>query len=164
MCIPVVVRMAQMSLHDELLNLQQETITSFIELLEKDISQNSQWVQRLIEQCSCGLPKSILGKVEELIEREKQNTSKLQVLEELQREATEIAEEQHYRPEEARLNLTTPLTSEAENYGGQGSRPSQGPNQHLLSPALCFRRSWHQHIIAIPDYGGNSCLKIMLPY
>ena len=57
---PKIVRMAQMSLHDELLNMQQETITSFIELLEKEISQNSQWVQSLIEQCSSDLSNSIL--------------------------------------------------------------------------------------------------------
>ena len=67
----------------------------------------------LIEQCSSDLPKSILGQVEDLIEKEKQNASKLQVMEELQREATEIGE-QHCRLEEASINLTTPLTSEAE--------------------------------------------------
>ena len=36
------------------------------------------------------------------------------ILEEINKEATEIAEEQHHRLEEARLNLTTPLTSEVE--------------------------------------------------
>ena len=55
--------------------------------------------------------------------KRKQNASKLQVLEELQREAMEIAKEQHCRLQEARLNLTTLLayeaeTSGAENYGG----------------------------------------------
>ena len=54
---------------------------------------------------------------------EQQNASKLQILEEINREATEIAEEQHHRLEEVRINLTTPLTSDAkasepENYGG----------------------------------------------
>ena len=57
--------------------------------------------------------------MEELIQKETQNTSKLQVLEE--REAMEIAEEQYHGLEEARLNLKTPLTSEAENY--RGARP-----------------------------------------
>ena len=115
-----------MSLHDKLLNQQQETISSFIKLLEEEISQNSQLAQSLIEQGSSNLLKSTLGKVEALTEKEQQNASKLQVLEELNREAMENAEEQHHRLEEARLNLTTPLTSEAEasepeNYGG--SRP-----------------------------------------
>ena len=55
--------------------------------------------------------KSILGQVEDLIEQEKENASKLHVLEELQRQATEIAKEQHHRVEEARLNPSTPLTS-----------------------------------------------------
>ena len=57
--------MAQMSLHNELLNQQQDTIISFIESLEKEISQNSQWVQSLIEQCSSDLPIPILGQEEE---------------------------------------------------------------------------------------------------
>ena len=75
--------MAQMGLHDKLLNQEQETIKSFIKPLEKEISQNSQQVQSLIEQCSSDLPKSILGQVEDLIEKEKQNASKLQLLQEL---------------------------------------------------------------------------------
>ena len=115
--------MAQMSLHDELLSQQQETVNSFIRSLEEEISQNSQQVQRLMEQSSSNLPKSIIGQVEALIAKEQQNASKLQILEEINKEATEIAEEQHRRLEEARLNLTTPLTSEveaseAEGYGG----------------------------------------------
>ena len=45
----------------------------------------------------------------------------------LQKEAMEIVEEQHHGLEEARLNLTTPLTSEAEtsqaeNYGRERSK------------------------------------------
>ena len=58
--------------------------------------------------------------MEALIEKEKQNASKLQVPEELNRGATETADEQHCRLKEVRFNLTTPLTSEAsepENYG-----------------------------------------------
>ena len=113
-----------MSLCDELLSQQQETINSFIRSLEEEISRNSQQVQCLVEQQgSSNLPTSILGKVEDLIEKEQQNASKLQILEEINREATEIMEEQHHRLEEMRLNLTTPLTSqveasEPENYGG----------------------------------------------
>ena len=52
--------------------------------------------------------------MEALIAKEQQNASKLQILEEINKQATEIAEEQHCRLEEARLNLTTPLTSEIE--------------------------------------------------
>ena len=98
--------MAQMSLHNELLNHQQETIYSIIRLLEEKISQNSQQVQRLEEQGSSNLPKSTLGQVEALIEKEKQNASKLQVLEELSREAMEIVEEQYCRLQKVRMPLT----------------------------------------------------------
>ena len=74
-----------MSLCDEMLNQQQETINSFIRSL-KEISQNSQQVQHLIEeQGSSNLPKSTLGQVEALIEKDHQNASKLQILEELNR-------------------------------------------------------------------------------
>ena len=60
-----------MSLHDELLSQQQEIINSFIRSLEEEISQSSQQVQSLIEQqSSSNLPKSILGQVEALIEKE----------------------------------------------------------------------------------------------
>ena len=68
--------MAQMSLHEELLSQQQETINSFIRSLEEEISQNSQQVQRLIEQQnSSNLPKSIIGQVEALIASEQKNAS-----------------------------------------------------------------------------------------
>ena len=113
-----------MSLCKELLSQQQETINSFIRSLEEEISQNSQQAQRLMEQqSSSNLPRSILGQVEALIEKEQQNASKLQILEEINKEATEIVEEQYYRLEGARGNLTTPLTSdveapEPEIYGG----------------------------------------------
>ena len=125
--------MAQMSLCNELLSQQQEMINSFIRSLEEEISQNSQQVQRIIElQGSSNLPKSILGQVHALIEKEHQNATKLQILEEINREATEITEEQHHRLEEVRLNLTTPLTSEGEasepeNYGGARPKLHQGP-------------------------------------
>ena len=131
--------MAQMSLHDELLSQQQETVNSFIRSLEEEISQNSWQAQRLIEQSSSNLPKSILGQVEALIAEEHQNASKLQILEEINKEATEIAEEQHCRLEEARLNLTTPLTSEvdaseAESYGG--ARPKV-KSRAQVTPSVC---------------------------
>ena len=58
-----------MSLHDELLNQQQETVNAFIRLLEKEIGQNSQQVERLVEQGSSNLSTSILGQVEALIEK-----------------------------------------------------------------------------------------------
>ena len=104
-----------MSLCKELLSQQQETINSFIRSLEKEISQNSQLAQTLMEQqSSSNLPKSIIGQGEVLIEKEQQNASKLQILEEINKEATEIVEEQQCRLEEARLNLTTPLTYEVE--------------------------------------------------
>ena len=129
--------MAQMSLHGELLSQQQETINSFIRSLEEEISQNSQQVQRLIEQqSSSNLPKSILGQVEALIAKEQQNACKLQILEEINKEATEIVEEQHCRLEEARSNLSTPLTSkieasEPEIYGG--ARPKSKSRAHVRS-------------------------------
>ena len=44
------------------------------------------------QQGSSNLLKSILEQVEALIEKEQQNASKLQILEELNREAMEIAE------------------------------------------------------------------------
>ena len=130
------VRTAQISLHEEL-HQQQETINSFIRSLEEEISQNSQQVQRLMEhQSSSNLPKSILGQVETLIAREQQNASKLQILEENNKEAPEIAEEEHCRLEKARLNLATPLTSEVEtsepeSYGG--AQPKARSRAHVTS-------------------------------
>ena len=92
-----------------------------------------------MEQSSSKLPKSIIGQVEALIAKEQQNASKLQILEEINKEATEIAEEQHCRLEEARLNLTTPLTSEveaseAESYGG--ARPKV-KSRAQVTPSVC---------------------------
>ena len=129
--------MAQISLHEELPSQQQQTINSFIRSFEEEISQNSQQVQRLMEQqSSSNLPKSIIGQVEALIAKEQQNASKLQILEEISKEANEIVEEQHCRLEEARLNLTTPLTSEVEasepeSYGG--ARPKTTSRAHVTS-------------------------------
>ena len=130
--------MAQMSLCDELLNQQQDIINSFIRWLEDEINQNSQQLQCFIEQGSSYLPKSILGQVEALTQKEQQNASKLQVLKKLNREATEIAEELHCKLEEARFNLTTPLISQAEVsepeiYGG--TRPKTTSWAKLTSAA-----------------------------
>ena len=126
-----------MSLCEELLSQQQETINSFIRSLEERISQTSQQVQRLIEQqSSSNLPKSIVGQVEALIAKEQQNASKLQILEEINKEATEIAEEQHCRLEEARINLTTPFTSEVEASEPEiycGARPKIKSRAHVTS-------------------------------
>ena len=127
-----------MSLCEQLLSQQQETINSLIRSLEEEISQDSQQAQRLIEQqSSSNLPKSIVGQVKALIAKEQQNASKLQILEEINnKEVTEIVEEQHCRLEETRLNLTTPLTfdieaSEPESYGG--ARPKTTSRVHVMS-------------------------------
>ena len=122
--------MAQLNLLDELLSQQQKTINSCTRSLEEKISQNFQQVQRLVEQGSSNLQKSIPGQVEALIEKEKQNASMLQVLEEWNREATQIAEEQYHRLKEVRLNLTTPLTSVVE-----ASEPNTTLRANLTSVA-----------------------------
>ena len=130
-----------MSLQEELLSQQQETLNSFIRSLVEEISQNFQQVQRLIEQqSSSNLSKFILGWVEALIVREQQNASKLQILEEINKEATEIVEEQHCRLEEVRLDLTTPLTSEVEasepeSYGGARPKTKSRANVTLVNPS-----------------------------
>ena len=137
-----------MSLCNELLSQQQETVNSFIRSLEEEISQNSQQAQRLMQQSSGNLPKSIMGQVEALIAKEQQNASKLQILEEINKEATEIAEEQHCRLEEARPNLTTPLTSEveaseAENYGGARPKVKSRAQVTTVTPD-----AYHQETVA----------------
>ena len=102
------------------------------------------------QQSSSNLPKSIIGQVEALIVKEQQNASKLQILEKLNKEATEIVEEQHCRLEEARLNLTTPIASEVEAsvakiYGGKAQSEIKGPsNNH--DPKCFFSRNWSQEI------------------
>ena len=97
-------------------------------------------MQHLIEQDSSNLPTSILGQVEALLEKEKQNASKLQVLEELNREAMEIAEEQQHRLKEVRLNLKTPLNSETEaseqgNYSGARFKTTSKANLMSVVPS-----------------------------
>ena len=152
-----------MSLHEELLSQQQETINSFIRSLEEEISQNSQQVQRLMEQQSSS------NQVEALIEKEQQNATKLQILEEINKEATEIAEEQHCRLEEARGNLTTHLTteveaSEPEIYGGARPKTKSRASVKSAIPSTLPRRLWPRYMIAIIGSNKNSSLKIMLPY
>ena len=61
--------MAQLSLQNELLNAQQEAISSFIESLEKQISYNFWCAQSLMDQCSSDLHKSIQEHVEKLIRK-----------------------------------------------------------------------------------------------
>ena len=158
-----------MSLHDELLSQQQETVNSFIRSLEEEISQNSQHAQRLMEQSSSNLPKSIIGQVEALIAKEQQNASKLQILEEINKEATEIAEEQHHRLEEARLNLTTPLTSEveaseAESYGGARPKVKSRAQVTIVTPNVYPQETVAKSMIVIVGSSQNSSLRIMLPY
>ena len=150
-----------MSLHQELLSQQQETINSFIRSLEEEISQNFQQEQRLMEQqSSSNLPKSIIGQVEALIVKEQQNASKLQILEEINKEATEIAKEQHHRLEEARLNLTTPLTSEVEDSEAEihgGARPKVKSKAQVTSvtpsvfPQETVARKYDSHCRAKPE-------------
>ena len=135
-----------MSLHNELLSQQQETVNSFIRSLEEEISKNSQQAQRLMEQSSSNLPKSIIGQEEALIAKEQQNASKLQILEEINKETTEIAEEQHCRLEEARLNLTTPLTSEveaseAESYGGARPKVKSRAQVTFVTPNVYIQET-----------------------
>ena len=130
--------MEHVSLHDELLNQWQETINSFIKLLEEEISQSSQQVLHLIKQGSSNLPKSILGQVEALIEKE-EKCLQFTSLEELNRESMEIVEEWNCRLKEVRLNLTTVLTSEAEasepeNYGGAKPKTTSRANSTLVAP------------------------------
>ena len=159
-----------MSLCDELLCQQQETVNSFIRSLEEEISRNSQQVQRLMEQRSSNLPKSIIGQVEALIAKEQQNASKLQILEEINKEATEIAEEQHCRLEDARLNLTTPLTSEvkaseAESYGG--ARPKVKSRAQVTTvipdvyPQETVAKKYDSHCRAKPEQQLEDCAALL---
>ena len=85
-----------------------------MESLGKVISQNSQHAQSFITKCSSDLHRSKQKQVKDLIKKEKQNTSNLQALEKLQRDTTGIVEEQYHWLEEAKVNLTFPMTSEAE--------------------------------------------------
>ena len=129
--------------------------------MDEDISQNSQQVQRLIEQqSSSNLPKSIIGQVEALIVKEQQNASKLQIMEEINKEAAESVEEQHCRLEEARLNLTTSLTSkaeasEAEIYGGARPKVKSRAQVTSVTPSILLQeivaRKYDSHGRAKPE-------------
>ena len=112
------------------------------------------------QQSSSNLPKSIIGQVEAFIVKEQQNASKLQILEEINKEATKIVEEQHCRLKEARLILTTPLTSEveasdAEIYGG--ARPKIKSRAQVTSmtpsffPQETVARKYDSHGRAKPE-------------
>ena len=159
-------------MHDELLSKQQETINSFVRSLEEEISQNSQQVQHLIEQeqSSSNLPKSILGQVETLIESEQQNASNLQILEEINREATEITEEQHCRFQEARLNLTTPLNSEVEaseleNYGAARPKTKSRANFTSVPPSVLpqetVAKTYNSHSKARQEQQLEDCAAVL---
>ena len=91
--------------------------------------------------------------MEALIAKEQQNASKLQILEEINKEAlfTEVAEEQHCRLEEARLNLTTPLTSEveaseAESYDGARPKVKSRAQVTTVTPNVYPSRNCSQEI------------------
>ena len=127
-------------MHRELFEAQQQTITTFVESIEKDISANSELAQSLLEQASGAASRYLQKQVEGLIAKEKQNASKLQALEEIQNETMAIAEEQQHLIEEAQLRLPTPQTSavesasEAENHGG--ARPKNTPRVTIRSPRV----------------------------
>ena len=62
----------------ELFKAQQQTITSFLESVERDISANSELAQSLLDQTSGAASRSLQEQVDGLIVKEKQNASKLQ--------------------------------------------------------------------------------------
>ena len=64
-------------MHRELLEAQQQTMKSFVESIDKEISANSDLGQSLLDQASSGASRSLQEKVEGLIAKEKQNASKL---------------------------------------------------------------------------------------
>ena len=86
--------MAERDIHSKLFEAQQQTITSLVESVERDISANSDLAQSLLEQTSGVASRSLQEQVEGLIAKEKQNASKLRALEEIQNETMAIAEEQ----------------------------------------------------------------------
>ena len=69
--------MAERDIRKELFEAQQQTITSFVESVERDISVTSKLAQSLLEQTSGVASRSLQEKVEGLIAKEKQNASKL---------------------------------------------------------------------------------------
>ena len=106
--------MAHTSVHGELLKTQQQTIASFVESSE-EISENFKLVQSLLRQQSCASSKSLQEQVESIIVNERQNASRLQVLEEIHSESMATAEEKQCFLEEAQLNLPTLQKSATES-------------------------------------------------
>ena len=86
--------MAERNMCRELPEAQQQTITSSVESIEKEISTSSELAHSLLEQAAGAASRSLQEQVEGLIAKEKQNVSKLQALEEIQNETMAIAEEQ----------------------------------------------------------------------
>ena len=122
----------------ELLETQQQSISSFVESVEKEISTNSGLAQSLLEQASSAASRSLQEVVEGLIAKDRENASKLPALEEIQNETVVNAEEQQCYIEKVQLRLPTPQifavesASEAENYCG--ARPKTTQRVIIRSP------------------------------
>ena len=69
--------MAERDICKELFEAQQQTITSFVESVERDISANSELAQSLLKETSGVASRSLQEQVDGLIAKEKQNASKL---------------------------------------------------------------------------------------
>ena len=98
--------------------------------------------------------------MEALVLKDQQNASKLHILEEINKEATEIVVKQHLRLEEARLNLTTPLTSaveasDAEIYGGARPKVKSRAQVTSVTPSVFLQeavaRKYDSHGRAKPE-------------
>ena len=132
--------MAKWNVHRGLLETQWQTVASFAESIDKEISANSEWTQSLLEQPSGAASRSLQEQVEGLIATERENASKLWALEEIQNETMVIAKEQQCLIEETQFRLPTQQTSavesasEAENYGG--ARPKNTQRVTIRSPQV----------------------------
>ena len=69
----------------------------------------------------------------------------------------ENAEEQHQRLEEARLNLTTPFTSEDENYGRARPKTTSGAKLTSVVPSTLPQDA------VVPKYSNHSILRLEQP-
>ena len=67
------INIVQRNMQRELLKTQQQTIASFVESIEKEISTNSELVQSLLEQASSAASKSLQEQVDGLIAKEREN-------------------------------------------------------------------------------------------
>ena len=67
--------MAERDICRELFEAQQQTITSFVKSVERDISAKSELAKSLLEQTSGVASRSLQEQVEGLIAKEKQNAS-----------------------------------------------------------------------------------------